>query len=372
MKILHINSYYGGGMFYKHLYDRQKDQGVEIDVYVPVSNAVNLSNVNLGDYTTVSTNHSKYDRFFFHIKHHKIVKDVKNKYDIRDYDMVHAHSLFSNGYIAWKLKKEFGIPYMVAIRNTDVNYFFKYMIHLRKLGVEILKEADNIICLSESYKNTVMETCVPEHLTCEISRKVEIVPNGIDDFWFKNRSHYKESPSKDDLKLMYAGVVNKRKNVLTTTKAIELLIQRGYQVTFTVVGRMEDPTIGQTLKSMPFVQYIEPKQKEELINIYRDHDIFVMPSISETFGLVYPEAMSQGLPVIYSQGQGFDGQFDEGVVGYSVTSTSAEEVADAIEGILNNYEVLSTNCVEKVDQFHWNKISEDYFNLYTQIMEQNK
>ena len=38
--------------------------------------------------------------------------------------------------------------------------------------------------------------------------------------------------------------------------------------------------------------------------IYRENDIYVMPSIIETFGLVYAEAMSQGLPVIYTRGQG--------------------------------------------------------------------
>jgi len=43
-----------------------------------------------------------------------------------------------------------------------------------------------------------------------------------------------------------------------------------------------------------------------------------MPSITETFGLVYAEALSQGLPVLYTRGQGFDRQFEEGEVGYAV------------------------------------------------------
>ena len=45
-----------------------------------------------------------------------------------------------------------------------------------------------------------------------------------------------------------------------------------------------------------------------------------MPSRYETFGLVYGEAMSQGLPIIYSKGQGVDGYFKEGTVGYGVVS----------------------------------------------------
>ena len=40
---------------------------------------------------------------------------------------------------------------------------------------------------------------------------------------------------------------------------------------------------------------------------------FCLPSHAETFGLVYVEAMSQGLPIIY-EGQGFDKQFQDGEV----------------------------------------------------------
>ena len=47
-----------------------------------------------------------------------------------------------------------------------------------------------------------------------------------------------------------------------------------------------------------------------------------MTSLGESFGLTYAEAMSQGVPVIYSKGQGFDGQFKEGVVGYHVDPLS--------------------------------------------------
>jgi glycosyltransferase involved in cell wall biosynthesis len=68
----------------------------------------------------------------------------------------------------------------------------------------------------------------------------------------------------------------------------------------------------------------------ELIDIYRANDIFVMPSFTESFGLVYAEAISQGLPVVYSIGQGFDRQFPEGEVGYHADPNSAQSVADAI------------------------------------------
>lgn len=45
--------------------------------------------------------------------------------------------------------------------------------------------------------------------------------------------------------------------------------------------------------------------------MFAESDIFVMVSHSETFGLVYIEALSQGLPILYTRGQGIDGTLKE-------------------------------------------------------------
>src|SRR5665648_1101837 len=156
MKVLNINSYYSGSKFYKNLYDQQEKNGLDTSVFVPVAHK--LENIDdFGEYTTISLNHSKYDRFIFHLKHTKILKDITKKYDIENYSLIHAHSLFSNGYIAMKLKKDFNIPYIVAVRNTDANIFFRKMIHLRRIGVQILKNADHVIFLSKPYRDEVIQ-----------------------------------------------------------------------------------------------------------------------------------------------------------------------------------------------------------------------
>ena len=312
MKVLHINSYFSVSKFYKSLYDKQRESGLDLEVYVPVAAGYDAQGRVFGDYATLSRTHGKYDRIIFHIKHNKTYKDIIGKYEIGKFSVAHAHSLFSNGYIALKLKKNFGIPYVVAVRNTDVNVFFKQMRHMRRLGVEILEEAEKVIFLSKSYRDSVMEKYVPKRIRKEIMDKSEIMPNGIDDFWFENRGTPKEISEPKKLRLVYAGVIDRNKNLDATVKAINILQSKGYDVQFTVVGRIEDKKIHGRISSLPYVKYIEPQPKEELIKIYRSSDIFVMPSVTETFGLVYAEAMSQGLPVIYTKGQGFDGQFEEG------------------------------------------------------------
>lgn len=368
MKILHVNSYYNTGKFYKNIFDRQIDNNLEIKVYVPTIRTFKFVNFDYGKYTMISRINNKYDRIIFHLKHKKIYKDIKEKNDILTFNLVHAHSLFSNGYIAYKLKKEFNIPYIVAVRNTDINVFFKYMIHLRRLGVKILNNASNIIFLSESYKNKLIDEFIPESLKEKILNTSTIIPNGIDDYWLENKNSSKHHFSGKIINIIYAGTIDKNKNLITTVKAIDILKQNGYKIKYTVVGRVINKNVFNYIMKYPFVEYISQQPKEELIKLYREHDIFVMPSINETFGLVYAEAMSQGLPVIYSKGQGFDKQFEEGCVGYHVNCFDEVEIADKILCILNNYNEFYNNCIKLCNKFNWQTIVQEYQNIYTKIM----
>ena len=61
-----------------------------------------------------------------------------------------------------------------------------------------------------------------------------------------------------------------------------------------------------------FTKYFHPMGKDKLIDLYRSADIFVMPSFTESFGLVYAEAMVRIACSLHTEGQGFDGQFNEG------------------------------------------------------------
>jgi glycosyltransferase involved in cell wall biosynthesis len=263
-----------------------------------------------------------------------------------------------------KLKKDFGIPYIVAVRNTDVNLFFKRMFHLRWIGLKILENADRVIFLSESYKKEVLEKYVPASKKAEINEKISVIPNGIDDFWFENIGDEKEELQSSNLKFLQIGDIDKNKNIETSVKAIELLIEKGYRVKLDVVGKIKDQTVFDKIKDLEFVNYLGTKTKEELLELYRNNDIFILPSINETFGLVYAEAMSQGLPVIYSKGQGFDGQFEDGEIGYAVKSSDADDIAAKTIALVNNYNVISSKCIKHCDKFIWSNIGIKYHEIY--------
>jgi glycosyltransferase involved in cell wall biosynthesis len=312
------------------------------------------------------------DRYMFYVKHFKIIQDIDDKYNFSEYDVVHAHSLFSNGYIAMKLKEKYNLPYIVTVRAADVNTFFKWMIHLRNLGNRILSNAEAVVFLSKTYRELVLEKYVREEQKEAIRAKSFIVPNGIDDYWLKNKGQVRSLPDHTHIKILQVGALSRRKNIPLTINALDLLKSKGYQVDFTVVGKSKGNQIDRLIRSKEYINHIPPQRSEELLRIYREHDIFVMPSITETFGLVYPEAMSQGLPVIYTRGQGFDGQFDEGLVGYHVDCFDAKDIAGRIEDVIAQYEELSKACIQYAPVFNWNKIALTYKAMYEKINQKKE
>lgn len=364
LKILHINSYYSSSPFYKNLFEEQRKGNLHINVYVPVSKNFQRPDFDFGEYTTVSRCYFNFARLFFHLKHQMVYNDIIQKINIKNFEIIHAHSLFSNGYIAWKIKQKYNIPYIVAVRNTDLNIFFKRMIHLRKLGVKILKEAEKIIFISEPYKESVLQNYISNSEKNEIERKSVVLPNGIDNFWFENKGKEKSIKVDGKINLLYVGVVNKNKNLETTVDAIKILRKKGLDVKFTVVGDVKEQRIFEKLKNNDFIRFLPKTNKQNLLHIYSTNHIFIMPSINETFGLVYAEAMTQGLPVIYTRNQGFDRQFIDGKIGYAVDCFDRVEIANKIENILERYQDISQECLKQTTRYSWNTLEKSYYEIY--------
>lgn len=361
MRILQIANGYVENKLYTLLFAALEKQGAEQTVFVPVN--VKKSPSSEGDVHIVPC-FDQLDRALFFRKQKKILSWLEGNLDIGSFDCIHAHTVFSGGYAAYKLHQKYGIPYVVAVRNTDVNLFFKYMIHLRKTGVEILKNAEKVIFLSPSYQEKVLSDCIPLKELESIAAKSMVIPNGIAQLFFDQNAAPRKLGSK--LRLAYVGDINANKNVELTIQAAELLRQKGQDVTLTAIGSIKDDKY-QELLNKDWITHHDRCPQSEVIEYLKDADIFVMPSHRETFGLVYAEAMSQGLPVLYTAGQGFDGHFPEGEVGYSVSDTDASDLAEKILKITENYETLSENAIQNAHRFDWNAIAAVYQSIYQEI-----
>lgn len=368
MRILHINCNYIGTTLHQLMVEHLDAIGYDNQVFVPTYDR-NIAVIKPNHNVYVSECFNKWDRLVFDYKQQKIIKAIEEHYDVASFDLIHAYTIYTDGNAARVLSEKYGVPFVVAVRNTDINDFLKKMIHLRKRGLKTLLAAKDVFFLSEAYCRQVFEKYVPQKYQEEIKYKTHIIPNGIDEFWFENTPEQGKTIDKKHIKLVYAGRIDKNKNIPTTQKAMAILRKQGYETTLTVVGKVQDEKEFQIIKDDPYTKYLSAMPKEKLIDVYRESDIFVMPSFTESFGLVYAEAMSQGLPVTYSKGQGFDNQFPEGVVGYHVDSGSFDDVAEGIKAVIDNYSDIQKNVVYSAREFSWPKLVEKYDQVYKTIVE---
>ena len=305
---------------------------------------------------------SKIDRFFFHLKQKKIEKSIESNVDIKKFDLIHTHMLFNGGWATYQLHRKYGIQYVVSVRNTDLNVFLRIPL-FRKTARIILDHASGVLFLSKAYKEKLLRLCYREEEWASIEKKCDVIPNGLEPYWLHNIYHRKDEVHTP-LQLLCVGKIDRNKNIETTLKVVEQLNNDGEETHLTVIGQVVDDSVKSLLDHGKHVTVIPYLTKEELIDYYRSCDIFVMPSFKETFGRVYAEAMTQGVPVIYTRGQGFDGSFDEGTVGYSVKADDVDEIVEAVKKIEQQYKDISENCIDYCTIFNWYDISERLENLY--------
>jgi glycosyltransferase involved in cell wall biosynthesis len=361
---LHICPGYFGTKLYENLFSALQEVGVINEVFTLPFKNIKHNGGNSNILTVFDKKFNFFERFIFYRKQHILYKRICKEYSLNEFTIVHAHTLFSAGFSAYLLNKEFGLPYVTTIRNTDINIFYKYMFHLRGVGRTIMNNAQSIIFLSPSYRDFVIDKLVAKKNRQIILDKSVVIPNGIDKYFLDNKFVVKRTTNIKAIKLIYIGGIDSNKNIKTTIKACKLLIDKGYFVTYTIVGKIGGVKFHKIIAKYNFIDYHPECSKEEVVFYLRNSDIFIMPSVQESFGLVYAEAMSQGIPIIYSKGQGFDGQFDNGVVGYAVNCFDYRGISDKIIDIYNNYQQFSELCVSLVDKFNWLSIAQEYKNIY--------
>lgn len=364
MKVLHICPGYFGTKLYENLFASLQEMKIINEAFTLPFKNIKHNGVSASNLKVFDRKFNFFDRFVFFRKQYVIYKRICAEYSLNELSLVHAHTLFSAGFSAYLLKKKFGLPYIASIRNTDINTFYKYMLHLRNVGSIILNNAQYIIFISPSYRDLVLNKYVTKKNRQSILDKSFVIPNGIDGYFLDNKYVLKRNIDIQNIKLIYIGGIDSNKNIKTTIKACKLLIDNGYSVRFTIVGEIIDVKYHKIFADNSFISYYPKCSKEQIVFYLRNSDIFIMPSILETFGLVYAEAMSQGIPIIYSKGQGFDGQFDNGIVGYAVNCFDYKDISEKIIDLYNNYQQFSEQCLSMVDKFNWSTIAQEYMKIY--------
>ncbi|MDE7141540.1 MAG: glycosyltransferase family 4 protein [Muribaculaceae bacterium] len=135
------------------------------------------------------------------------------------------------------------------------------------------------------------------------------------------------------LRFLYVGRLTAVKNLPVL---IECFNRNGLPLTIVGGGEQESELKAMAKDNIRFTGFIE---NERLSEIYENHDVFVLPSLSETWGFVVEEALYRGLPCIVSDmvGAGPDMVLATGA-GISFRHDSPDDLQCAVESIAGDYD----------------------------------
>ncbi len=368
MKVLQVATGFDFSSVYKNLFQEMVNQNIDIEVHVPRKKSDDLPEIDastLNYKTKISKEINKMDQLLYYPRIKKAVAQIEKFHDVDTFTITHAHSLLSDGGISYELFKRYKIPYIVAVRATDINKYFKYAKHLKPQALKILKNAKNIIFLSKTYKEMMYEKYFTKDNE-DLIEKSLVIPNGIDNFWHENRQYVHKEFVEGEINIISVGQITERKNPEMVIETTRLLTQQGFNTHLQFVGTGDlDEKISAEIKQDTNIEMLgQISDKKELWDLYMNKDVLLVPSFSETFGLVYAEAMSTGTPVIYTRGEGFDGVFAEGEVGYAVDPNDVNEIVEAVKSIKDNNEEIAQRALEASKMFNWKDIVEKYSTLY--------
>lgn len=373
MKILHLATYYIGSKVYKELVNsiNEIDSEIEQIVYVPIKNKkyINVNKIENSKIKILYRNvQNNLDRILYKRKINKTYNDLENEVKFGDINYIYAHTIFADGALACMIKEDYDIDYTVVVRNSDVNAYLKYIPNAKKIFIKIMHNAKKVIFISPCMKKQVETMLKDEKLIKELNNKSKIIPNGVNEYWHTNRiEKHSDLKNNKEINFIQVSTLDKNKNLYATIDLVKYLSLNGYNVNLNIIGKgkyenkykkyVQKKQLQDRIK---FLGYIS--EKETIKDYYRKNDIFIMLSKSETFGLVYIEAMSQGLPVIFSKNTGIDGYFDDNRIGFSLNPNDInfEDVKNGINYLEKNYSKISKFNIEQSKKFNWKVVAKEY------------
>ena len=375
MKILHISNDFCLTKVHSMLYQELDGLGVEQTVFNPVRDAALVGRNRFeGQHTTIIYAHvvKPWHKYAYHLKRRHVYGEMLKRIVVGDlqspteYSLAHATTLLTDGGLAYQLYRQYGIPYIVAVRNTDVNEFLKFMPHTWMAARRILLNAKKIVFINKGLRDDLVRHPAIRGIASKIEEKFILLPNGINDYYLDHISHEQHIGHG----IVYVGRFSTRKNVVRLAKAVLRLRERPQfaDCTLTLVGggRASTNEMERMIADYPEVfRFIEPiTEPSKMCEVFAQARIFAMPSLHETFGLVYIEALTQNLPVLYTHGQGVDGLLPPSA-GTAVNPYSIDDIANGLATLLASEQ--AGNQEVDFEQFRWGSIAERYMMMYNDL-----
>jgi glycosyltransferase involved in cell wall biosynthesis len=207
------------------------------------------------------------------------------------------------------------------------NWQYDWLVN--RMGDEFI-EADHVVCCSELARQTMIEHGVPKE-------KVVVHRLGV------NLGDFSRQPGRvrekgRPLRLLFVGAMTPLKGLHYLLGAFAKL---GGDTELWLVGVLpSDPVLGRMIEDCADltgrVRVIGPVPQARLKGIYNECDLFVLPSLSDGWGMVVSQALACGLPVVVSDMTGAKELVVPGSNGHVVRTGDADDLLDKLTDAVNS------------------------------------
>jgi glycosyltransferase involved in cell wall biosynthesis len=249
---------------------------------------------------------------------------------------------------------------------------FEEMMEMKKLEENILNEVDDVVFVSEYYKNLYDNQ---QNKNNEINRqKFNVIHNGIDfkDYETKIEPNKYVIPGNvNNKKILFIGRFDSMKNV---TFLLETELPEGVDLIMAGSSKAGDLKFIETLlenNQLRNVYYVKFLSGEKKKYFYQNVDAVIVPSIHEPFGIVVLEAIASKTLLICSRSSGMKEIVSEDMcINCGIYSETIHEAFLKILTISDEErKKIIENAFQKIQCLTWEKNAEMYNNIYSKYIQ---
>ncbi len=281
------------------------------------------------------------------------------------YDIIHSHDWLTYP-AGMHAKQVSGKPLVIHVHATDFDRSRgKVNPQVYALEKDGMDHADHIITVSNLTRNTVIEKY---H---QPAWKVTTVHNAVEPLSQEIKAIHSQKGTKDKV-ITFLGRITMQKGPEYFVEAASLVLKKAKNVRFVMAGSgdMMDQMIRLAARRgiadrFHFTGFLKGKQVYEML---QSSDVYVMPSVSEPFGISPLEAMQCGVPTIISKQSGCAEILNNAV---KTDYWDTEAMADAMYSIIT-YPAMASYLQEEgkreVDEIKWEYAGMKVRKIYESVM----
>lgn len=264
--------------------------------------------------------------------------------------------------------------------------FFVYYTHYVFNGKVITPAMNEWLCttISNRFDYLIAPTLKvkQEMIRSHIVKPIVVVPTGVDVERYVNTKkgflRKKLSLSTKTKILLYVGRIGREKSVEFLIRSFQIIAKQDKNVVLVLVGEGPDRSLLQNLthelQIEKRVYFTGPINHTEINKVYKDADLFVFASQTETQGMVILEAFASGLPVVAVKDEVFHSILEHGRNSL-LSAKESDMFAKQVIKLLTDkkmYRTFSKNALITAQKFSIDKTAETLEKLYMMLIEQKR